>query len=106
MMLYPPFCDICQISFVAKTEEKAFEAAERFENMLRSSQGGLPIRVIPAKETHVPMVDTMPRIRILVKCIDSRAQRQILSDVYISFLKDPENKNIYVDIDMNPANIS
>ena len=30
----------------------------------------------------------------------------VLSDVYISFLKDPENKNIYVDIDMNPANIS
>jgi len=106
MMLYPPFCDICQISFIANTEEKAFEAAERFENMLRSAQKRLPIRVIPAKETHVPMVDTKPRIRILVKCIDSRAQRKIISDVYISFMKDPANKNVYADIDMNPANIS
>ena len=35
MMLYPPFCDICQISFIAKTEEDAFDAAERFEQLYR-----------------------------------------------------------------------
>lgn len=109
MMLYPPFCDICQISFIAKTEEKAFSAAEKFETALRSAQekaGSLPLRVIPAKSTYVPMVDTRPRVRILIKCVDNRAQRKILSEVYLSFIKDPANRDIRADIDMNPSNIS
>ncbi|MBQ6051693.1 MAG: primosomal protein N' [Clostridia bacterium] len=104
-MLYPPFCDICQVSFIAPTEAKALQAAERFENALRSAQGELPLRVIPAKATHVPMVDTKPRVRILLKCIDNRKQRSVLSGVYLSFIKDPANKEIRVDIDMNPVNI-
>ena len=104
-MLYPPFCDICQVSFIAPTESKAFDAAERFENELRNAQGDMPLRVIPAKATHVPMVETKPRVRILLKCIDNRSQRKILSDVYLSFIKNPANKEIRIDIDMNPANI-
>ena len=90
-MLYPPFCDICQVSFIAPTESKAFDAAERFENELRNAQGDMPLRVIPAKATHVPMVNL--------------SQRKILSDVYLSFIKNPANKEIRIDIDMNPANI-
>lgn len=109
MMLYPPFCDICQISFIAKTEEDAFDAAERFEQALRVAQEkseNLPLRIIPAKSTYVPMVDTRPRVRILIKCVDNRAQRKILSEVYLSFIKDPANRDIRADIDMNPSNIS
>ena len=109
MMLYPPFCDICQISFIAKTEEDAFDAAERFEQALRAAQEkseNLPLRIIPAKSTYVPMVDTRPRVRILIKCVDNRAQRKILSEVYLSFIKDPANRDIRADIDMNPSNIS
>jgi primosomal protein N' (replication factor Y) len=104
-MLYPPFCDICQVSFIASTEEKAFDAAERFENALRASQQELPLRVIPAKATYVPMVETKPRVRILLKCVDNRRQRKVLYDVYLSFIKNPANKDIRIDIDMNPANI-
>ncbi len=108
-MLYPPYCDICQVSFIAKTEERAFAAAESFESALRSAQESypdLPLRIIPARATYVPMVETQPRVRILVKCLDTRVQRKILFDVYTSFVKDPANRYVRADIDMNPSNIS
>jgi len=103
-MLYPPFCDICRVTFIAKTEEEAFDAAERFEDLLRKKQeqNNLPLRVIPAKSTSVPLVNTLPRVRILIKCLDNAKQRSVLSEAYIEFTKNKDNKNIHTDIDMNP----
>ncbi|MGN0988701.1 MAG: primosomal protein N' [Eubacteriales bacterium] len=105
-MLYPPYCDMCQIVFIAPTLERSFEAANMFVDMLRDAVQGrkdMPLRVINPKSTSVPMVDGQYRVRILIKCRDTHAQRALLSDLYIRFIKNKQNKDVRTGIDMNPA---
>lgn len=105
-MLYPPFCDMCQVTFIAPTEKRAFDAANDFlERLKRMTEGrkDLPLRAICPKATSVPMVDGQYRVRVLIKCRDIHPQRQLLSELYVEFVSDRANKDVATGIDMNPA---
>lgn len=110
LLVYPPFCDICQCVFTADTLSRAFEAAAEFirrvENALtREEYAKLPITVIRPRQTAVPMVGGRDRVRILIKCRDDKTTRRLLRDVYLSVLRDAGMRDVSVGIDMNPSAI-
>ncbi|MDF2685532.1 MAG: primosomal protein, partial [Clostridia bacterium] len=108
-LLYPPFCDICQGIFIAETEVRATEAANFYidiiKKLVENEYIDIPIKIIKPKTTSVPMVDGKYRVRILIKCKDTRHTRDMLKESLMIFLKDKTVKDVYMNIDINPENI-
>lgn len=109
-LLYPPFCDICQCVFVSDSESECFDAAERFisiiaEELEKEENNGIKMSIIKPRVTNVPLVDGKSRVRILIKCCDTKKTRELLVSVYDGFIKNKENRNISAGIDMNPLTI-
>ncbi|MBQ5743230.1 MAG: hypothetical protein IIV79_03435, partial [Clostridia bacterium] len=57
------------------------------------------------KVTAVPLVGGKTRVRVLMKCKDTRPQRQMISDLLDVFRSSKENRDVTVIADMNPVNI-
>lgn len=109
-LLYPPFCDICQAVFTADGEENAFAAADRFiENVAalleKEENSSIKMSIIKPRATAVPLVDKKSRVRVLIKCRDDKKTRALISGLYGSFIKNKENKDVCVTVDMNPLTI-
>lgn len=108
-LLYPPYCDLCQFCFLADTEEEAFRAANDFSEEIRAKTendaASFPVRLILPKVTVVPLVGGKSRVRVLMKCKDTRPQRQMISDLLDAFRSRKENRDVTVTADMNPVNI-
>ncbi|MBQ1966284.1 MAG: primosomal protein N', partial [Clostridia bacterium] len=108
-LLYPPYCDLCQFCFLADSEAEAFRAANDFSELIRAKtqddSTNFPVRLILPKVTAVPLVGGKTRVRVLMKCKDTRAQRQMISDLLDEFRSLKENREITVIADVNPVNI-
>ncbi|MBO5247778.1 MAG: primosomal protein N' [Clostridia bacterium] len=108
-LLYPPYCDLCQFCFLADTETEAFRAANDFSERIRektqNDAASFPVRLILPKVTAVPLVGGKTRVRVLMKCKDTRPQRQMISDLLDEFRARKENRDVTVTADMNPVNI-
>ncbi|PWM44222.1 MAG: primosomal protein N' [Clostridiales bacterium] len=106
-LIYPPYCDVCQVIFLADGLVKATEGAEKFIEMIKNLSAeefaDVPLRIIQPLQTAVPMTDGKDRVRILLKCKDVRRTRDLFARVTATFMK--ENKDIYISIDMNPSAI-
>ncbi len=108
-LLYPPYCDLCQFCFLADTESEAFRAANDFSEDIRKKTKddpeAFPVRLILPKVTAVPLVGGKTRVRVLMKCKDTRPQRQMISDLLDQFRSRKENRDVTITADMNPVNI-
>ncbi|MBQ1272755.1 MAG: primosomal protein N', partial [Clostridia bacterium] len=75
-LLYPPYCDLCQFCFLADSEAEAFRAANDFSELIRAKtqddSTNFPVRLILPKVTAVPLVGGKTRVRVLMKCKDTR----------------------------------
>lgn len=110
LLVYPPFCDVCQCVFTADTLPRAFEAAEAFtsriEEKLKCEEfAKLPLTIIRARQTAVPMVGGRDRVRVLIKCRDDAPTRRLLREVYLGMLTDKDMRDVTVGLDMNPTSI-
>ncbi len=108
-LLYPPYCDLCQLCFLADTQEEAFRAANDFsqeiQRLTQDDAASFPVRLILPKVTAVPLVGGKTRVRVLMKCKDTRPQRQMISQLLDEFRARKENRDVTVIADMNPVNI-
>lgn len=110
LLVYPPFCDVCQCVFTADTLPRAFEVADIFiarieAALTKDEYAKLPLTVIRARQTAVPLVGGRYRVRILVKCRDDSKTRRLLREVYLSVLRDSSLRDTTSGIDMNPTAI-
>lgn len=108
ILLYPPFCDLCQCVFLADSLSRAFEGAKAFiekteKELEKEEFSSLPISIIYPRQTAVPKVNGRDRVRILIKCKDNAVTRKLLNTVYLDFLKNKEFKDITVGVDMDPS---
>ena len=108
-LIYPPFCDVCQVIFLADALSAAFEGAEAFvhkvEMLLQETYNTVPVSIIRPKQTAVPKVGGRNRVRVLIKCRDNQQTRRMLHDAYTWYLKEKIFKNTTISIDINPSMI-
>lgn len=109
-LVYPPYCDICQVVFLADGVSAAFEGAEAFvhkiELLLQDSHfDQVPVSIIRPRQTAVPKVDGRDRVRVLIKCRDDLRTREMLNEAYLWFLKEKVFKNTSISMDINPSMI-
>ncbi len=107
-LLYPPFCDICEIGFTG-TEERAVQAAAAdFFTRLRAAvltQSGIPVRVMGPSPAGVLRVAGRYRYRILVKCRADKRFRALLSTLLAQSGEQPLYRKVSLFADMNPLDL-
>jgi primosomal protein N' (replication factor Y) len=106
MMEYPPFCDICLLGFVGTNQEKTKNAAlamlDIMKALVATSYPNLPLRVLGPSPSQVVKVGGKYRYRLIIKCKNSKAFRQMLSESLQKFGTLKGFGGITAFADMNP----
>ena len=104
-MLYPPFADICLIGFVGENQALTLKAANGFlqDFVSEASQNypKLPLRLLGPSPAAVVKVSNKFRYKLIIKCRNNHAFRQLLSAVLISFGENREFAKVTAYADMN-----
>ena len=106
LMTYPPYCDICTVTFVSDAAEKSDMAASAFmqELIKRSKTEKIKLIILgPAPLRIVKMSDKF-RYKLTVKCKNSKKYRAMLSELLRDSAKDKRYKNVNIYADINPYN--
>ena len=104
-MLYPPFADICLVGFVGENQQLTLRAANEFlrefSELAGSKYQNLPIRILGPSPALVVKVSNKFRYKLIIKCRNNHAFRQLLSAVLISFGENREFAKVTAYADMN-----
>lgn len=107
-LLYPPFCDICEIGFVGAFEDAVKNAARDFFSRLKDAviaDKSVPVRIMGPSPAGIVKIAGKYRYRIIIKCRNNRRFRDIISAVLRDCGKRPIYRKVTVFADMNPLDI-
>lgn len=109
MMKYPPFVDLCLFGFVGPQEAAVRGAAYRFLDLLRETVSGeyarLPVIALDPSPAAVSKVAGKYRYKLLIKSVNSSLLRKMVAGLLERFNRLPENRQVTVFADINPANV-
>lgn len=104
-MLYPPFADICLVGFAGADQALTLRAAnaflQAFSALAQRDYPALPIRILGPSPALVVKVSNKYRYKLIIKCRNTRAFRELLSNVLIGFDGDRAYAKVTVYADMN-----
>lgn len=101
-LIFPPYCDICLIGFSSVNEAAVRKAAEKFFGMLKKEAdkaSGIPIILLGP--TMNGRINGSHRAKIIVKCRNTKAFRDILRYVMSESYKDADFKEVSFYADFN-----
>ena len=105
MMIYPPFCDIAQVSVSATSKADAEQVCKDIFDALKNGAEGkysdIPIRVLGPSHAATPRINNRYRYRLIIKTKNNRRFRELLREA--TNLKCPRDTSVSVDI--NPETI-
>lgn len=106
-MVYPPFCDLCTVGFTGESESLTMKSAMKFLNDLKELHlkdfSDQKIIVLGPVAPKVAKIGGKFRVRIIIKCKNTKRMREMISILLKDFLKN--NKDITVFADMNPEDL-
>ena len=109
-LIYPPFCDICQITFSAPLESDAIKSANAFVGLMREKIETLtekfPLRVLGPARVGQGRANRRYRHSLTIKCKNSKQFRAFISELLITASKDKRFQNVRVSADINPESIN
>ncbi len=101
--LYPPFCSLCTIGFVAESENAAKASADAFMAIIKRVQTAqykdMPLKALGPAPMRVSYIKTMYRRRIVLKCRNDRTFRAFLRACREEFDKDKNNEKTRLFVD-------
>jgi primosomal protein N' (replication factor Y) len=109
LVLFPPFCDLCKITFISAEKKQSEHSAKVFAESLRVSmheaekneKADFPLRILgPAPET-IERINNKYRYVILLKTRFTASFRQIISRLYALTYTKKEYAKTVVTIDFN-----
>lgn len=103
-MIYPPFCDICIIGFSGIVDDDVEDAARKFCGILReeaAKREKMPLHVYDPAKCILERVNGRFRWRMIIKCRNNPAFRQLVGDVRRITSKMSEFRDISIYADMN-----
>ncbi len=109
-MIYPPFCDICEILFISQSQNDIGACAEAFFNKLVETNGkeysDEKIIVLGPMAPKVSKINDQYRMRILIKCKNSPRFREMVSVLIKEIQNNKTFNNVFISADMNPENLN
>ncbi len=109
-LVYPPFCDLCEISFSGADSQLVVNCAaaffEKFIKLTETEYSDLKVIVLGPMAPKVSKINDLFRQRILIKCRNNSAFRELISSLLKEIYNDKLYKNIGVYADINPENLN
>ena len=108
-LVYPPYCDMCILSFNGQNEVNVFNCSKAFLSAIQNSveykyknQKVIVLGPLPAR---IAKISNKYRYRIIIKCKNNKLFREMISDLLITFGKDKKFSDVSVSADINPENL-
>ncbi|MDR3553073.1 MAG: primosomal protein N' [Clostridia bacterium] len=108
LLLYPPFCELCEICFSGISEPEVAGASGEFAKMLAQAQKEtkrLPLRVLGPSAAGVARAGGRYRYKILIKCRESKPLRELIAALLVRYGKSKHARRVAAFVDMNPLTI-
>ena len=108
-LIYPPFCDICSLTFSSSLESDAIRAANSFVDLMRDKletmEKKFPLRVLGPAKSGQGRANRRYRWALTLKCRNSPQFRAFISELLITASKDKRFANTRITPDINPESI-
>ena len=105
-LLFPPFCDIAQITLSSQNEPQLFKAAENIDRYIKLSLSGeyrdVKLIITGPLEPYQYKINDRYRLRFIIKCRVGKRTQALLSDV-MDVIADQAYRMIQAQIDINPS---
>jgi primosomal protein N' (replication factor Y) len=109
LVLYPPFCDICKITFISAEKKLAENTAKHFADSLRevmsdtadNKKADFPLRILGPAPEIIEKINNKYRYGLLLKTRLTTSFRQIISRLYALTYTKKEYAKTVVTIDFN-----
>ena len=108
-LLYPPFSDICVLSFSGTSEDKVISFSNNFfgnlKNIARKYYSDLPLRILPPTPAVVKKVSSKYRYKIIIKCKNNKKFRRMISSILKDKSMAKSSLGVKIGVDINPEKI-
>lgn len=105
-LLFPPFCDFLLLGVHGEDEPEVLsmmlKVDTRLRELLKSEYSELPIYLFGPFEAPVYKVNNVYRMRIVMKCQQSRRLRELISRLLGEFAK---SSKAFLSVDVNPCSL-
>ena len=102
-LLFPPYCDICEIGLSSVDESACKKGSDSFVKLfMKNLEGhGIPIRVLGPSACSVAKVNGKYRYRIIIKCRNNKEFRSVMKATLLDAYKSPALDKVSFFADMN-----
>ncbi len=104
-MVYPPYCDICTVTFTSEQNNKAYAGSRSFFEMLKNAvsvdYADVKINVLGPIQPRVGKISNKFRYVLTIKCKNNKRFRSMMSDLLIKYMRTSQNSGVSAVIDMN-----
>ena len=104
-MVYPPYCDICSLTFTSESYLNCNASANRFfealKNAVLTDYSDVKVSILGPLQPKVSKINNKHRHIITVKCKNNKRFREMISKLLVSFMKDKLNNGVTVTADIN-----
>ena len=105
-MVYPPFCDICSITFSSEQYNKSLASAKAFLEMLKNAvtedYSDVKINVLGPIQPRVNKISNKYRNILTIKCKNNKRFREMMSNLLVQYMKNTQNGGATAVVDINP----
>lgn len=105
VMLYPPFCSICLVSFVSISGELAKQAGLAFAKRVQQlvpAEYNIPIRMMGPTPYFAERINDKHRYKVILKCKNNKLFRKMIRDVIADLAKQKVLAKVSMSVDLNP----
>jgi primosomal protein N' (replication factor Y) len=104
-LLYPPYCDICAVSFSSVLESRVVEGADFFMQLLKDyvkeNKLRIPLRVLGPSPCTLGRINNRYRYRIIIKCRVCKQLHDMISSCLVGFMKNRKFGEVRISADIN-----
>ena len=104
-LTYPPYCDICVVSFASELESRAITASDWFvramKEYIKKNKISIPLRALGPAPCTLERINKKYRYRLILKCKNSREFRHMMRDLLMEFYKNREFGMVKITADIN-----
>ncbi len=104
-MVYPPYCDICTVTFTSENNNKAYSGSKVFFEMLKESVSvnytDVKINVLGPIQPRVGKISNKYRYVLTIKCKNNKRFRGMMSELLIQYMRTSQNNGVTAVVDMN-----
>ncbi len=105
-MVYPPYCDICSLTFTSEQFNQSLNSAKVFFDMLKEAvttdYSDVKLNVLGPIQPRVSKISNKYRNVITIKCKNNKRFREMMSGVLKAYMKNPKQGTASIAIDINP----